>query len=366
MRILIEYDLTRNDAGKLVISQSMIKAFKQCPREFYYKQILRLQPKVHSVPLTRGKWMHALLEAYYKELADSGDHTAGESKASLEHKRWTKSFSTLFDEEKEKLGDLPRECWLLWQSYMWHWAEDRSWTIHEVERTLEAELPNGMTFKGRVDMIVEDEYGLWIVDHKTHKRMPDWTYRLLDEQSPLYIWAARENGIPVQGFIWNYLLTAAPSIPKVLVNGSAFYKRLGDTTYPVFARAVKRAQLEHPETFLKDASKRREVASLLRVLKAQKGRDSDFFRRDRLEKSDELLERVVATTMRTGEAIEAYDWSQPDLVERNVNACKGFMCSYKDLSQVDLINGGVDTITVRQRYKVESPWNYYEEEKFND
>lgn len=353
--------MQRTEDGRLIISQSMVKAFRMCPREFYYKQILELQPKVYSTPLTRGKWIHALLETYYGVRAETGSHEEGARQAYGIHKKWVHNFSKLFDEEKEKLGDLPREIEWLWKSYLWHWQHDESWTVHEVERTIEAELPNGMLFRGRVDMVVEDDFGLWIVDHKTHKRMPDWKFRLLDEQSPLYIWAARQNGIPVQGFIWNYLLTAGASTPRVTKDGSRFYAKLGDTTYPVYATAVKQAQQEHGETFLEAPEERAKVRDMLRTLKNEQGQDSAFFRRDRLEKGDDLINRVLHTTMKTAEAIEAYDWSDPDLVERNVNSCKGFMCSYSDLSQVDLINGGVDELTIKQRYNPVDPFAYYEE-----
>src|SRR3546814_13150013 len=71
---------------------------------------------------------------------------------------------------------------------------------------IEVPLPflSGVTLKLRLDMLVEDEYGLWVVDHKTHKTIPKTTDRLLDLQSPLYVWACHQAGIPVHGFIWNY------------------------------------------------------------------------------------------------------------------------------------------------------------------
>src|SRR3546814_9646866 len=89
-------------------------------------------------------------------------------------------FSNLFDEEKEELGDLPREMQSLMESYLWHYRNDESWTVHEVEKTIEVPLPflSGVTLKLRLDMLVEDEYGLWVVDHKTHKRSEEHTSEL--------------------------------------------------------------------------------------------------------------------------------------------------------------------------------------------
>ena len=90
-----------DDGVTPVTTQSMIKAFRQCPREAYYKYVLRLKPKVRSLQLTRGKWMHSLLEAYYKE--KSGIKTLPWREV---HDQLASDFRKLFDEEKEKLGDL--------------------------------------------------------------------------------------------------------------------------------------------------------------------------------------------------------------------------------------------------------------------
>lgn len=342
--------------GQPIITQSMIKTFRNCPREAYYKYYLRLQPKVYSTPLTRGKWMHALLEAYYK----------GEDWKAV-HKHWVSDYRKLFDEEKEKLGDLPTQCAQLMKSYLWHYGDSRfkgyDWTVHEVEKTLEATLPNGHLFRGRVDMIVENDFGLWIVDHKTHRRLPDWDFRMLDEQSPLYIWAAHQNEIPVQGFIWNYIATSGMSEPRVLQSGKRFYKKCGDTDFPTYMAAVKRAQQEYPE-FLADPHDKEEVKSVLRQLKGVRWapdmpQTSPFFRRDTIEKADDLIDRVLHTTMRTSEQLHNYDFSNPDCVERNVNSCKSFLCSYRSLSMGDLING--DSSMAQRRDYVESdPLAYYD------
>lgn len=345
-------------AGVPVTTQSMIKAFRHCPREVLYKFVHRLQPKQLSTPLTRGKWIHALLEVHDK----GGDWK-------LEHKRWSGRFAKLFDEEKDKLGDLPNEIMAIMQGYFWHygdpvWAEHTDWEVQEVEMTVEAMMPNGHLFRGRVDQLVRNSFGLWVVDHKTHKTLPDWSQRMFDEQSPMYIWACREMGIPVRGFIWNYLRTKAPSEPQVLLNGSRFRAGLGDTTYPVYARAVKAAQAEHPEVFLANAEDRQKVRDTLAQLKADRWQPdaiptSPFYRRDVLEKTDEVIERVLAGFMRTSDTMHSYDWNEP--VERNVLACKGFMCSYQSLSMADLVTGDSSAIA-RREYQVGDPLSYYEEE----
>src|SRR3546814_15734859 len=94
-------------------------------------------------------------------------------------------------------------------------------------------------------MLVEDEYGLWVVDHKTHKTIPKTTDRLLDLQSPLYAWACHRAGIPVHGFIWNYVLAKAPSAPKMAYEGKknqALSRAACSRNYLTFVRPVKESQ----------------------------------------------------------------------------------------------------------------------------
>jgi hypothetical protein len=323
-----------------------------------YKYVERLKPKVESQPLTRGKWMHALLEAHYS----GADWEA-------EHKKWSSQFRKLFDEEKEQLGDLPTECRRLMEAYLWHYGDPAhsayDWKVHEVELTLEAEMPNGHLFRGRIDLLVEDDFGLWIVDHKNHKRLPDWDTRMLDEQSPMYIWAAHQNDIPVRGFIWNYLKTTGLDNPAVLKDGSRFYKRVGDCDYPTYARAVKKALEDFPGVFLADRGDKTAVRVELARLKAQRWspgamQTSPFFRRDLIEKSDDMIARVMAAAVRTSDRMHSYDFSDPDCVERNVGACKGFMCSYPQLSMMDLVKGDSEMIKSRLYRKGGDPLDYYD------
>ena len=138
--------LYETEDGRPITTQSMIKTFRMCPREAMYKYHDRLKPKIVSKPLTRGKWVHSLLEEHYK----GGDWR-------IPHAQLTAQFSKLFDEEKEHLGDLPRELDLLMESYFWHYGDpkykDHRWTVHEVEKLIEADMPSGHLFRGKVDMI---------------------------------------------------------------------------------------------------------------------------------------------------------------------------------------------------------------------
>lgn len=360
--------------GIPVTTQSMMRTFLQCPREAYYKYVLRLKPKVLTKPLTRGKWIHSLLENYYRTLAEDGSPEEARAKLEETHAHWCGRFAKLFDEEKEKLGDLPREIKPIIDSYFWHYGDPQykdwtDWKVHEVEMTIEAALPNDHIFRGRLDMLIENQFGIWLVDHKTHKRLPDWTHRMMDLQAPLYIWAAREQGIPVSGFIWNYICMADRPVPQVIKDGSRFSKTGWNTDYLIAARAIKDAgwvkngKIEVPGNEAHTA----ELKGYLRQLKSQRWKPdgvdiSPFYRRDILTYSDEQIGRVIASACITSDRMHSYDFDTEDQIERNPPECKGWKCAYQSLSIADLVTGDSERLKA-QEYRIGDPLAYYEDEE---
>lgn len=330
---------------KGISTHSMMKTFRRCPKQFEYKYIERLKPKVLGRPLRFGTWFHALMEADYK----------GEDVESV-HRHFTHKFSQLFDEEKEELGDLPRDVWRTYKSYKWHYKND-PWIVHEVEFTLEVELPDGNLYRGKIDMLIENQYGLWIVDHKTHKNLPRLGFRMLDAQSALYVWAALKNKIPVQGHIWNYMLSRPPAMPEMVKSGTRLSKTsLGSTDYVSLATAIKKYKLD-PNDY----------AHYLRQAKARQYRPgemqtSNHFRRDVLEKTPQLLKRVATEGFQTHVRMNAYRWDRVNAVERVPDRSCSFMCSYEDICTLELF-GGDTTQLRRQRYKEADPMDYYMDER---
>lgn len=342
---------------ELVVTNSLLKTFRQCPRQAMYKHVDLLTPRVdRSKPLKRGTWIHALLEAKYK----------GES-VKARHQQLTHEFGKLFDEEKEALGNLPVEVARLFNSYNWHYAGDKDWTVHEVEFKLEGELPNGIPIQGKSDMLVEDQFGLWVVDHKSHAVIPSVQDRLLDPQSVIYLWLCQQAGIPVRGFIWNYLVTKPPAIIK-LTKAGEMYKRQGPSDYPTALASLKKETIdrrkERGDNRTQDYTTK--YADFLEHLKAQRyvfgeTQTSPFFRRDRIEKDEAMIERALAEVSHTAERYRDYPFNDRDAVERNVGKSCNW-CAFRSLCTAELIGGNVDNVR-RQEYKKHDPFAYYEEER---
>lgn len=349
---LIELPMPRmlyaTDDERPLSTHSMLKTFRRCPKQADYKYAQRLKPKSIGKPLRRGTWFHALLEAHH-----------GGNDWKPVHQEFSAKFSGLFDEEKDKLGDLPSELAHLMRSYLWHYANASNWIVHEVEMVLEATFPDGSVYRGKIDALVEDDYGLWIVDHKTHKRLPGISQQLRDAQSALYLWAADRMKIPVKGFIWNYVKTEAIGRPVALKDGSRLSKNSPSTDYPTLARFVK-DEAPHMKAALMPELRRLHAERY----DPEKIQTSPFFRRDVLVKTPELIEQVVREAYRTSGRMHEYDFSQPG-VERVPDRSCDFMCSYQELCIAELIqpDSPYSRNIRRQHYTVGDPNDYYQDEK---
>lgn len=344
-RIPVEGLYIDPDTGKVINTHSMLKTFRRCPKQTEYKYIERLQPKVMGRPLRLGTWMHSLQEVQGK----GGDWKE-------EHERLTKKWDLLFDEEKDAVGNLPQDCYNLFKSYLWYYKADE-WKYLDTEFTLECEFPDGSLFRCKVDNLIENQYGLWIVDHKWHKTLPNHDYRILDAQSADYVWCALQNGIPVQGHIWNYGRSKVPTYPEELKAGGPARWESCDTDYPTMVRWFK----EHPDV---DANR---YAAKLRYLKSQRylpgqAQTSNFFRRVVLEKSPAMLKRVAQEAYHTSKRMNAYPFNRPDIVERVPDRSCTFMCNYTDLCSAELTTGQ-RPINWQKRYKVGDPMYYYQDDR---
>jgi len=318
----------------------MIKTFRRCPKQTEYKYFIRLKPRVLGKPLRQGTWMHRLQEVHYK----GGDWHE-------EHKKLTLKFSDLFDEERDEIGDLPTECGRMMESYLWHYKAD-NWKVLDAEFVLETEFPDGTIYRAKIDLLVEDQYGLWLVDHKWHKSLPNLTYRILDAQSGLYVWAARRNGLKVQGHIWNYGTRKAPGIPALLKSGARLSNKKLDTDFPTFLKTIRAYDLD-PKPYL----------AKLQYLKNQRyefgaPQTSPFFRRAILEMNPEMLKQTAREAYHTVKRMNEYDFARTEFVERVPDRSCMFMCSYRDVCSLELFGGNTFNLR-KERYKITDPMDYY-------
>lgn len=357
---------------KLNVNQSKSKMFRRCQKQYSFrydtarfypelskgKKRLELVPKQRRLPLYRGSWMHALQESLHHQWAgfDKWEQQFGEAKNKLvfETSNWrethevlTDAFNSMFDEEKEDLGDLPTEAERMFKSYLRFWKQDQdTYSVAElpngkpaIEFLVEVPLDDlglpGVNFKGRIDLMVEDdEYeGVWIWDAKWVKSIPEPTERMMSPQSPLYVWAVRRMlDLDVQGFVYNYGRTKPPTVPKVLKRPEGMLSLASnmDTDYATYLATIKE---NHGEDWRNYLSYYRDK------LRDLKGRDALWFSRDRIPVGDDQILRAVREYTTTAQNILDREKRREYIPRSYFYNCK-FGCEFHTLCAAEF--GGLE------------------------
>lgn len=350
-------------AGVPVVTQSMVTTFLACPRCFYYSTVQGLRPKVTSIPLSRGTWAHALLEA----------RANGDDWRSLHAERVKQEPDLLVDgcEDLEGLGE---EVLRLVETYDWYYKNDPLEPVG-AEVTVTRPLGDRALYMGRVDLIARtpSDGKVWIVDHKTHRTFPDWRYRQLAYQHYSYLWAAQtsdeyaELGLEQPaGFMYDYLKTSAISAPRLNKNGSVSSVGRDSFSYPTLIRWLKENGLlvgdPSPHTPVRDLvlavvdeTKR---ASYMEALAVAWNRDyTSLLRRDYVVYEKGAVARAMSQFATAARSMLEYDWRYPTRLPQGQHGA--YRCRYEDLALADLVRGD-SSLEQRLHYdRYENPLDYY-------
>jgi hypothetical protein len=284
--------------------------------------------------------LHELLEAHYTGYG-------WEKK----QKELTKEFNKLFEEEREYYGNLPEICRRIMRGYVYHWREqDSGLTVVEVEKEYEIELPHGHTYAFKIDALVEDEYGLWLMENKSHKTIPGDDYRFLDIQTTKYVYGLIQLGYPIIGVLWNYLCTIEPKKPKLVghreKDGPRLSKARIRTDVLTFVEALHEYGLD-PQQYRDD---------IVRLK-----RHNTFFRRERVPRPAGVMKRLMQETIVVADEIER-GYKPIRTIERG---CENF-CPYLNLCMTSLYGGDTKPFEKNfQKAKVSDYYGYAEESAKN-
>lgn len=324
----------------MIITNSEVKTFNRCKRQHMYKFQRQLVPIYSTLPLKRGSWLHELLEAHYTGYGweKRNAELAGE-------------FYAMFEEEREMYGDLPKIADHIMRSYVYHWKkEDELFEVIAAEEVVQVPLPHGHIYEFKFDAIIEDEYGRWLMEHKSHRTIPRADYRFLDMQTAKYVWGLNRLGSygEIKGVLWNYIRTKEPTVPQILTKKGAISKRRVDTDVLTYYNAILKQGLD-PHDF-------RDVLSRLK-------KHQTFFRRERVPKPTKVIETLVKETVIVADEIER-GYRPIRSIERGCD----FACSFKDLCIVELYGGDADDV-VKHKYRKATKEDYYalhDEEKVSE
>lgn len=318
------------------ISNSKANTFRRCRRKYYYKYDMGLKSKEIALPLKRGSWIHELLEADAK----------GEN-WKKKHKELTAEYDKLFMEEKDKYGPLPEECARMMKAYKYHWREeDEGMEILATELELEVPLPHDHTFVARIDQIRRDEWGIWIVEHKTHAKFPSANWRFIDVQSAVYAYAIEKDGRfgKVTGILWDYIRTKSPTVPHLNKDGT-LSKRKIDTDLLTFVTALKNYGI--------DLADHRDVILSLK-------KHNTFFKRERVPRDKVVVKQLVKELVHTADEIE-----KGVSPFRSIDKSCEYMCEYMDICLTDLYGGDSSGI-IRSKFNVEGGEDAKDEKVYED
>jgi hypothetical protein len=328
-----------------IIRTSDRSFFKRCRVLWDFTSKIRQnwEPLQRIDALDFGTAMHEALQAYYEPT------TWGNQ--GLQEQNALRAFFISADKvgARVKLGALEfedrwKELRVLGEGMLNHyfmWAPKRdNFTPIFTEVEFEVPIPGmhgDVMYQGRIDLIIQDEFGYWIVDHKTTAQLADTQWLWLDDQCSSYAWAIQKQlGLNIRGVIYNELRKKAPRKPNVLMNGTLSVNKSQDTTYEVYLQTVRELGYK-PKAY----------AGILSYLKEN---PKEFVRRTKVNFTPKAL-AVVEGRIQT-EAIEMLSWGKstpvaiyPTPSRFNCNGCSFF-------GPCTALHDGYDPLTIlNERYE---------------
>lgn len=220
------------------VSFSRIKLYRRCHYAHHLKYNENLARKRRAIPLLRGQILGEMLDARAMPILKQDPYKI--------LKKYSKLYDRLFDEEKEKYGDVPGDIRKIYDGYARKYAnEDFEYLTHE--EFIALDLTKDIRFIGYIDKRVKDTNGRqFLMDHKSHKNIPNEDQRFSDLQKIFYVWAFNDThkSEHITGFIWDYLRTKAPTVPQLLKSGELSQAQNIDTDYWTYLTAIKQNRLD--------------------------------------------------------------------------------------------------------------------------
>lgn len=318
------------------ISVSEAKLHRYCRKAHDYKYRQRLAPKRPAMPLLRGNIGHAMLDA-----KAAADLKLRRPKAQKDPERVLllaeKDYNKLFAEEKEKHGDVIGDLRRIFAGYWRRW-NDEPLKVLGTEEEIETDLGGGYTFLGYIDKRYQElKTGLrWLTDHKFKKKIPGPDDRFSDFQLVAYSWAwNREHpGDKVDGVMWDYLRSKAPTVPETLVRGGLTKRKDIDTDEHTYRAEIDRLQLDPGE-----------YKEILGILAAK---PNTFFARYKLPHPSKHMVDEVVKDLKT-EAVLIHRLGTAQITRNMSYACP--RCDFFKLCQAEL--RGLDAAFVRKSEFIE-------------
>jgi hypothetical protein len=322
--------MTSFDLDTFVASNSRLNTFSRCKKKYEYRYVHGWKPKDKVIQLERGSWLHKLLEVYYR----------GEDWRA-EHKRLTKAFYELFEEQRIDLGDMPADCLRIMKAYLRHYRDDFArYRVIDTELDETVILPNGMKMRIIVDLVLEDKDTnfLWVYDHKSRDKFEDSENMILDPQLTRYYDGLQILGYtPLGGVGYNELRTKPPAIPATLVRGGLSKRKDIDTDVYTYMREIRRLGLDPTD-----------YTDILKIIATRQ--HERFFKRTVLPKDPPMVRTMMKETVQKVNEIK--DAHNKNRFPRTFDKSCKWQCEYKDICITEL-HGADPMPIVKMRFTTE-------------
>lgn len=223
------------DDGQINISQSKVKSWRQCRRQYHWKFVEMLQKKLRKRPFMFGGIVHEICEAEFERQ----DWEEVLEKIELDNKK-------LFKREIEMYGNIILDIHDIMTDYFRYWdgkPDDVRPIKHDGRRSefeFRIELDTDLWFTGRIDSVVKSRGMKWVMEHKTFSRMPSEDERWRSVQAAVYFRALEEMGFPqIDGVLWDYISSKAPNVPGELTKTGKISQKQIDTVPARLKRWIK-------------------------------------------------------------------------------------------------------------------------------
>ena len=214
---------------------SKVQTWRSCNKRYEFSVIRNLQAKRKPEQLLRGTILHEMLEAH-----DNGDSAPDVWVA------YEEVYRSMFEAEREFYGEnFMGDIWRIYRGYVRRYQHS-DWIILATEGLVRTQLTPKIEFEGHYDLRVASNRRHWLVDRKSHKVIPTAEERFNNFQLLLYVeaWNREHSKDIVEGVIWDYLRTKAPTIPEVLKSGALTRRKDLDTDVYTYRKAIRDNELD--------------------------------------------------------------------------------------------------------------------------
>jgi hypothetical protein len=307
----------------LNISQSKVKLFRKCKRAYHYRYVEKLSSNKIAPPLSFGKIVHYILECKAQGIEADLDKFSEEELAGIGTNE-----RILYQEILDNAQNIMVDYNHYWErSPLNHVEIDGSKAEHKIE----LKINDDITMVGIIDGIVEDDNGRkWLLEHKTGKREMSEEDKWRSLQNAVYYEAMeRLDFPPVDGVIWDFILSKEPTKPKLLKSGDVSKAKI--VTLP---STVESFIESNPH--LSDEDKQDLRAKSIIGL-------SKYFKRSYNIKNSNVKKSLFDGFVETAEEIvRDHDKSKAMCIDQHCS-----WCPYRDLCRAELENADVDFVRER-------------------